>query len=200
MARPQHNRRTRRHARAAYTQARDLGPIVPARDVTRDTDGVPLLADGQVYVTPSGARYHPAWCQVIGDAWDRSPASVIVTALEDVGERTECGTCQSEGPITDTRAPDRPTASAAARPPIRATRPSPTVLARPAPQPDPSLSHPALTPGHVYVTTGGRKYHRAWCSVVNGTWQVAPHTLQVIPDATVGDRTLCRICEGMAAD
>ncbi|WP_369022517.1 hypothetical protein [Micrococcus luteus] len=104
MARPQHNRRTRRHARAAYTKARDLGPIVPARDVARDTDGVPLLADGQVYVTPSGARFHPAWCQVIGDAWDRSPASVIVTALEDVGGRTECGTCTTGDPLRDVSA------------------------------------------------------------------------------------------------
>lgn len=104
MAHPQHNRRTRRHARAAYTQARDLGPVVPARDVRRDTDGVPLLANGQVYVTPSGARYHPAWCQVIGDAWDRSPASVIVTALEDVGERTERGTCGDGVILRESRA------------------------------------------------------------------------------------------------
>ncbi|MCV7631682.1 hypothetical protein M3B76_008250 [Micrococcus luteus] len=123
MARPQHNRRTRRHARAAYTRARDLGPIVPARDVAHDTNGVPLLADGQVYVTPSGARYHPAWCQVIGDTWDRNPAAVIVTDLEHTGERAACGTCQSEGPIMDTRAPDRPTTPPAARPRVHASRP-----------------------------------------------------------------------------
>ncbi|MCV7707249.1 hypothetical protein M3C64_004840 [Micrococcus luteus] len=104
MARPQHNRRTRRHARAAYTRARDRGPVIPAQDVQHDDTGAPLLTAAQVYVTPTGARYHPAWCQVVGDAWDRSPASVIVTALEDVGERTECGTCRDGVILRESRA------------------------------------------------------------------------------------------------
>ena len=89
---------------AAKAEPRGLGELKPVEPAGR-RDGVPLLGDDQVYVMKYGTDYHPAWCHVVADTWDRGPRKLLVTLLADAGERTRCTECG--------RHPNAPRASAA---------------------------------------------------------------------------------------
>jgi len=73
-------------------------PITPAAEVRHDVTGRPLLGPGQVYVTRGGKRFHDAWCITIADVFDSHPGAVIVTAIEETGDRTRCANC--DNPLT----------------------------------------------------------------------------------------------------
>lgn len=87
-----------------FPKATKLGPLKPAKIFGVRVDNSPLLAPGQVYVTPYGDKYHPAWCFSIADCWDSRPETLMVSWLSDVaGERDECSACAE--PLTSSRLP-----------------------------------------------------------------------------------------------
>lgn len=75
-----------------------LAPPKPAEIFGVRADNSPLLAPGQVYVTKSGGKYHPAWCASVAACWDSKPDSLVVAWLADVGQRGECAGCAN--PLT----------------------------------------------------------------------------------------------------
>jgi hypothetical protein len=83
------------HVRAAYSRARKLGKLQVVKAETRD-DGSPMLAEGQVYVTKSGAKFHTEWCHIINDNWNKNPKGILVTLQAGVGARLECQACIAE--------------------------------------------------------------------------------------------------------
>lgn len=79
----------------SYVKAKLLGELKPVTPVAYRADGSPLLAEGQVYVTKSGQKYHPAWCAVMADLWKEHPKNLLVSSQRDVGERQQCEVCSS---------------------------------------------------------------------------------------------------------
>lgn len=95
--------RGRGASRAERNQADKLGPIVdvpPARGY-REGDRSPRVGPGQAYVTSSGTVFHPVWCRTVGERWDLKPRSIHVVDRATMGKRTECRTCDADGPIAD---------------------------------------------------------------------------------------------------
>lgn len=90
----QKNRRTRRGVQIAYKKAEELGTLVQAPVTARRPDGSPILADGQVYILPTGSRFHTTWCDTVGNRWDTRPNAIFVSRLADVGKREECNHCR----------------------------------------------------------------------------------------------------------
>jgi hypothetical protein len=87
-------RRPSRRVQIAYAKAEELGPIVPAPVTARRADGSPILAEGQVFILPTGNRFHTTWCDTVGNRWDSRPNALFVTRLADVGKREECSHCR----------------------------------------------------------------------------------------------------------
>lgn len=91
---------TKRNIQAAYDHAATLGQLKPVKPSARRVDGSPLLKEGQVYVTKTGTKYHPAWCHFIAAKWDHDQR-LLVIRLADVGLRTPCDACST--PLTSSR-------------------------------------------------------------------------------------------------
>lgn len=79
--------------KTAQARARDLGPINPVEPAERRGDGSPRAGAGQVYVMKTGTVFHPAWCQVVAEAWDSNPARVLVIREAETGQRRQCRSC-----------------------------------------------------------------------------------------------------------
>jgi hypothetical protein len=77
----------------AYVKAKALGELKPVEPLAFRADGSPLLAQGQVYVTRSGQKYHPAWCTVMAATWEEHPLNVLVSSQADIGDRQLCQPC-----------------------------------------------------------------------------------------------------------
>ena len=91
-------------AKKAERRAAQMGRLLVVDPEGRRTDGSPLLADGQVYVTRTGNRYHVGWCEIIANKWDQGSGptrGIYVTRIHDVGSRTECQSCLE--PLTSSR-------------------------------------------------------------------------------------------------
>lgn len=74
---------------AATAAAKTLGPLLPVKYKARDADRVPILEEGQVYVTRTGTQYHTQRCDlVLSKGW-----RILVTMLKDVGLREPCPRC-----------------------------------------------------------------------------------------------------------
>ena len=95
--------RGRRASRAEINQAEKLGLIVevpPARGY-READRSPRVGPEPAYVTTWGTVFHPVWCRTVGERWDLKPRSIHVVDRATVGKRTECRTCDIDGPIAE---------------------------------------------------------------------------------------------------
>lgn len=86
------SKRTRKKPREAYADADLLGPLILVKPQGTRVDGSPLLGPGEVYVTRTGRRYHPSWCQIVADRWDINEG-IFVSRIYDVGKREECTSC-----------------------------------------------------------------------------------------------------------
>jgi hypothetical protein len=77
----------------AYDKIKELGPLNPVEPASRHSDGSPEVGPGQVYVTRTGAVFHPAWCIAVGTVWDDKPDGLLVIEESTVGGRRECKSC-----------------------------------------------------------------------------------------------------------
>ncbi|GEM_PF-4089434 len=62
------------------------------------TQALPPLGPGQVYITRRGTAYHPGWCQVVQRTWEFNRPALQVKDGADVGERRLCRSCEAEPP------------------------------------------------------------------------------------------------------
>jgi len=85
---------TKGYAREEYRKAKTLGELVPVEPMSRRSDGSPVAGPGKAYVTKAGQKYHPAWCEVVGNKWDQDPKGLFVIALDTVRGRESCKTCE----------------------------------------------------------------------------------------------------------
>jgi hypothetical protein len=83
----------------AVEASKALGIIEPVEPASRRSDGSPKAGPGQVYATPSGMVYHPAWCRIVANQWDNQPLRLKVIRETGVGQRRVCKSCDE--PLTD---------------------------------------------------------------------------------------------------
>ena len=62
------------------------------------SQALPQLTPGQVYITRRGTAYHPGWCQVVQRTWEFNRPALQATNRADVGGRRLCRSCEAEPP------------------------------------------------------------------------------------------------------